>query len=88
MDSTVGSELAKGVRNILVNNQGPVGTRTKVIERPGRTIHSMRARNNPFPRKACHRQDCPFKLSDVECKDRCSKENIVYKAVCTTCHDK
>ena len=76
--ATLGSQLAKGVRNILKCNPGPTGTRTKVVERPGRTLHCIRARNNPFPRKQCHRQDCPFKLSDTDCKDMCSKEIIVY----------
>ena len=86
--ATIGSELAKGIRQVLLSNPGPVGTRTKVVEKPGKAIHCIRAKNNPFPRKVCHRENCPLKLAGKECREKCSKENIVYRATCSICTDR
>ena len=48
--STPGSGLAKGVRELLQAVPGPLGTSTKVLERPGANIHQGLAPNNPFKR--------------------------------------
>ena len=40
-------------------------------------------RNNPFPRETCGRQACPIS----NCKDNCSKEAVLYQAVCVRCEE-
>ena len=81
--TTPGSTLAKRLRELLKQSQRPVGT--KVIERPGRTIHTGLAPNNPFPRQICHRTDCPYAVSGELCKERCLLVGLVYKGTCTIC---
>ena len=83
--TTPGSSLAKGLREILKQSQGPIGTSVKVIERPGKTIHSGLAPNNPFPRQRCHRTDCPYLVSGELCKERCLSVGLTYKGTCTIC---
>ena len=84
--TTPGSSLAKGIREILKKHGGPVGTSTKVVERPGRAIHSNITSNNPFPRKSCGRSGCPYARSGKDCLEKCSKESIVYEAQCLKCN--
>ena len=61
----------------------PKGTSVLVLERPGATIMSGIAKNNPFPRNTCGRATCPFGPQD--CREKCYKENITYQAVCERC---
>ena len=84
--TTPGSSLAKGIREILKKHGGPVGTSTKVVERPGQTIHSNITSNNPFPRKSCGRSGCPYARSGKDCHEKWSKESIVYEAQCMKCN--
>ena len=48
--TTPGSALAKGIRTLLLQAGGPIGTQTKVLEHPGSNIHQGISPNNPFPR--------------------------------------
>ena len=60
---------------------------TKVVEKPGVSIHTGMAKNNPYPRPECGRDTCPYLRAGQECLELCSKENVVYEAECTKCED-
>ena len=83
--TTPGSALAKGLREVLRMEQGPKRTSVKVVERPGAAIHQGLARNNPFPRQHCHREDCPYAKAGSLCKEKCLSVGLVYKATCMKC---
>ena len=65
--TTPGYIMAKGIRELLKENQRTIGTSTKEVERPGSTIHMGLAPNNPFLRINCHRTDCPYQVSGDKC---------------------
>ena len=50
---------------------------------PGPTVIQSLVRNNPFPRETCGRAACPIS----HCKDNCSKESVLYKAVFVRCEE-
>ena len=79
---TPNSELSRMLR-MKIMGTGPKGTSVLVLERPGATIMSGIAKNNPFPRNTCGRATCPFGPQD--CREKCYKENITYQAVCERC---
>ena len=81
--TTRNSALAKLLRSKL-KDTGPVGTSVEVLEMPGPTIIQSLIRNNPFPRETCGCQACPIS----NCKDNCSKEAVLYQAVCVRCEEK
>ena len=68
--ATPGSSLAKGLRTLLLQYTGPLGTQTKAVERPGQSIHTGVSVNNPFPREECGQTKCPYKLSGNQCLER------------------
>ena len=85
--TTQGSQLAKGIRIVLIKHPGPIGTTTKVVEKPGMAIHTSLSSNNPFPRKQCGRNKCPYLRDNKPCLENCSKENITYRAECIRCEN-
>ena len=85
VSSNQGSALAKGIRELLQVVKGPIGTSVKVTERPGRTIHTGIAPNNPFLRPKCHRDDCPYAVAGELCKERCLAVGLIYKGTCMIC---
>ena len=86
LPSSSGSRLAKEVRATLARYPGPLGTKTKVLERPGPPIMTGLTRNNTFPRLDCHRETCPLANDDRGCKEGCSSEGILYAATCQKCY--
>ena len=80
--TTNNSGLARQLRSKL-KGTGPVGTSVKVLEMPGPTVIQSLVRNNPFPRETCGRAACPIS----RCRDNCSKESVLYKAVCVRCEE-
>ena len=77
--------LAKDIRQALIGT-GPKGTKVKVIERPGPKLMSELAKNNPFLRKNCDRENCPYVTKGMFCNEKCYKEGIIYKASCDRCY--
>ena len=45
------STLAKNIREVLKQHQGPRGTTTKVVERPGMAIHSSISSKQSLPKR-------------------------------------
>ena len=86
LPSSSGSKLANEVRATLARYPGPLGTKTKVLERPGPPIMTGLTRNNTFPRLDCHRETCPLANDDRGCKEGCSSEGILYAATCQKCY--
>ena len=82
--STPGSKLAKIIRHTLETTEGPRGTKTKVVEKPGCKLMTGLAMNNLFPRQSCQRPNCPLD-KDGKCLEKCMKEGINYTAKCTRC---
>jgi len=83
--TTPGSQLAKGIRDVLSKYAGPIGTTTKVVEKPGMAIHTSISSNNPFPRGQCGRSKCPYLRDNKPCLEKCAKESITYRAECIKC---
>ena len=83
---TKGSKLAKILREALIGT-GPKGTQVKVIEKPGPRIMSGISQNNPFKRKSCGRQECPYLMQWESCNEQCWKEGIIYAANCNRCYE-
>ena len=67
--------------------KGPRGTKVKVLERPGPILMSDLLRNNPFSRQSCNRAQCPLVRNGTDCLEKCSKESVLYKAVCVRCNN-
>ena len=44
--------------------------------------------NNPFPKGNCDREQCPYLRSGKSCLEKCSKENVGYRAECLKCEEK
>ena len=59
--TTPGGRLAALVKETLERCPAPGSTRTKVVERGGRSVRSQLVRSNPFPRKSCGRENCPLR---------------------------
>ena len=72
--ATPESQLAKGIRKVLLQHKGPRGTVTKVVERPVMAIHSDISSYNPFPTEVYGRTKCPYLQSGQPCLDKCAKE--------------
>ena len=84
---TPGGSLAEMVKKFLEKCPAPGKTKTKVVERGGRSVRSELVRNNPFPRSSCGRSACPLKWQQGGCQDKCYKEQIGYAGHCRRCRD-
>ena len=85
ISATKGSKLALAIEQALASCPAPTGTRTKVQERPGRSVRETLVRGNPFPRPSCGRKSCPWVGRKEECKGRCYREGVGYLASCNIC---
>ena len=83
--TTPGGKLASLVMKTLEKCPAPGGTKTKVVERGGRSVRSELVRSNPFPRTSCRRSNCPLKWMEGGCGDRCYREHIGYSGHCNLC---
>ena len=85
--TTPGGRLAALVRETLEKCPAPGSTRTRVVERGGRSIRSQLVRSNPFPRKTCGREKCPLTWQKRGCQDKCFREQVGYSGHCQTCRN-
>ena len=89
---TVGSSLAKKMREAESSLQQMTGYRLKIVERAGQKLEDVLTKANPWQGQDCEREKCLLcatkqrtgKLLTQDCKRR----NIVYETWCITCHDR
>ena len=60
ISATKDNKLGLAVEEALTNCPAPTGTRTKVQQRPGRSVREALVKGNPFPRPSCERKYCPW----------------------------
>ena len=85
ISATKDSKLAVAIEKALASCPAPTGTKTKVQERPGRSVREALVKGNPFPRPSCGRNSCPWVGRQEDCKDRCYREGVGYLASCKIC---
>ena len=82
ISATKDSKLALAIEEALASCPAPTGSKTKVQERPGRSVREALVKGNPFPRPSCGRKACPWVGRQEECKGRCYREGVGYLASC------
>ena len=86
---TIGSGLAKEIREGEYNFEKMTGWRTKVVERTGRAIADILTTSNPSRGKDCERELCmPCDTKERTGKDKsqdCTKRSVVYETWCLNC---
>ena len=86
---TIGSGLAKEIREGEYNFEKLNGWRTKVVERTGRALQDILTTSNPWRGKDCERDLClPCDTKERTGKDKtqdCSRRSVVYETWCLNC---
>ena len=83
---TPDSQLARQTTEALDRCPPPTGTKTKVIERGGRTTQHELVSSNPFPRKQCHREDCGM-CAEKASNGMCYRPCVGYLYTCNRCEE-
>ena len=89
---TVGSTLAKRMREAENNMQEMTGFRIKIVERSGTKLEDLLVKADPWKGKDCEREKCLLCLTKKRTgkytSQDCTRRNIVYETWCMTCMDK
>jgi hypothetical protein len=87
---TVGSELAKRLREAEAKLQEMTGYRLKIVERSGLKLEDLLHRADPWQGKDCGR-DCLLCITKQKTGNNstqdCSRRSLVYETWCMTCFD-
>ena len=86
VENTPGGELARRIREVLSKNEGTLGFRIKVVERAGTPLARQFPLTNLFGGIPCGRDDCTTCAQGGDNLPPCTRRNVVYENVCTTCH--
>ena len=84
---TPNSSLARMLRQVVKDYQGPRGTSVKVTEKPGLAVMSMVQGKKRFRRPSCGRTKCPLSSAGQDCFDACYQEGIIYTGRCRICEE-
>ena len=84
---TSGAKLLEKVRAVLDDCKSPAGIKIKAQEGGGSKLQHTLMRPDPFPRKKCHREDCPVILRDGECGETCFQNHVNYVITCVRCDE-
>jgi hypothetical protein len=86
---TVGSGLAKQLRETEYKMEEMTGHRLKIEERAGIRLEDMLTSSNPWKGKDCERPGCLLYKTKQHTgkllKQECDKRNLVYETICMTC---
>jgi hypothetical protein len=89
---TVGSTLAKRLREAEENLLQSTGYKLKIVERSGTKLEDLLHRSDPFKGQDCTRQNCMLCLTKnhtgKNTTQECSKRNLVYQIYCITCKER
>ena len=86
---TVGSELAKRLREAETKLQDMTGYRLKIVERSGLKLEDMLHKADPWQRQDCGPDRCLLCLTKQRTVKHstqdCSRRSLVYETWCMTC---
>ena len=89
---TVGSLLAKRLREAEENLLVSTGYKIKIVERSGTKLEDLLHSSDPFKGQDCNRQECMLcetkNYTGKNTSQECSKRNLVYQIYCTTCKER
>ena len=89
---TVGSKLAKKMREAENTMQDMTGYRLKIVERAGTKLEDMLTKADPWQGQECGREKCLLCLTKQRTgkytTQDCTRRNIVYESWCITCQEK
>ena len=89
---TVGSGLAKKLREAEEKVESLTGYRLKMVERSGMKLEDMLHKFNPWQVQDCERQGCLFSTTKSKTAENlsqdCHKRSTVYETWCMTCQEK
>ena len=88
---TVGSTLAKRLRDAEENLKGTTGYKLKIVERGGTKLEDLLHRSDPCQGQDCCRQGCLLcatkQYTGKNSTQDCSKRSLVYKTYCISCQE-
>ena len=89
---TVGSILAKRLREAEENLLLSTGYKLKIVERSGSKLEDLLHRSDPFKGQDCDRPGCLLcetkNYTGKNGTQECSKRSLVYKIYCITCKER
>ena len=85
ISATKGNKLVEAIEEALSSCPAPTNTKTKVQQRPGRSVREALVRGNPFHRPTCGRKFCPWAAKKEDCRGMCYREGVGYLATCNIC---
>ena len=89
---TIGSTLAKRMREAEEKLMGITGYKLKIVERGGTKLEDLLHRADPCQGQDCSRAGCLLcetkQYTGKNTTQECSKRNAVYKTYCITCQER
>ena len=89
---TVGSILAKKMRDAENTMQEMTGYRLKIVERAGTKLEDVLTKADPWQGQECGREKCLLSLTKQrtgkQSTQDCTRRNLVYESWCITCQEK
>ena len=89
---TVGSELAKRLRDAEGKLETLTGYRLKIVERAGTNLVDILTKSDPWQGKDCERAGCLLCLTKSrtgkQMTQDCTRRSLVYETWCMTCLEK
>ena len=89
---TVGSKLARELRNKEEKLKDLTGEKIKIVEKSGIKIEDMIAGKDPWRGGDCKRSNCFLcntkNITEKDMKKDCTKRNILYEIRCLSCEDR
>jgi hypothetical protein len=89
---TIGSTLAKRMREAEEKLMGITGYKLKIVERGGTKLEDLLHRADPCQGQDCSRAGCLLcetkQYTGKNTTQECSKRNVVYKTYCITCQER
>ena len=86
MEQSPGGELAKQVRNKMLEMEPILGFRLRVVERTGRNLLTSFPQTRTWSGSKCGREDCITCNQEGEELPECTRRSVVYESICTTCN--
>ena len=89
---TVGSELAKRMREAETTLQSMTGYRLKIVERSGLKLEDILHKADPWQGQECGREKCLLCLTKTRTGKHltqdCTRRSLLYETWCMTCQER
>ena len=86
VEQTPNGELAARLRELLLRLEPTLGFTMKIVERTGASLRSQFPLYNLWEGAACGRGECIPCAQEVEFKQPCTTNSMVYENVCVSCN--